>query len=109
MKAMASGRESAKCSTRETIVSTAARCYHARARDSPAPIRNGLGRCADHDYVWGTAAWSKIPPTRRAVARRASDAGRRSMGNAQIGRASCRERVEISVVAVSLKKKKEKR
>src|SRR6266508_5753982 len=27
---------------------------------------------------------------------------------AQIGRASCRERVEISVVAVSLKKKKEK-
>src|SRR5258707_14866961 len=33
-------------------------------------------------------------------------AGKRELG--EIGRASCRERVEISVVAVSLKKKNEK-
>jgi len=30
-----------------------------------------------NEYLWAAAAWSKIPPIRRAVARRASDAGRR--------------------------------
>ena len=32
-----------------------------------------------------------------------------SQGSVQIGRASCRERVQISVVAVSLKKKREEK
>src|SRR2546422_6156357 len=36
----------------------------------------------------------------------AAQLGTRPEPNRQIGRASCRERVEISVVAVSLKKKK---
>src|SRR2546430_6395699 len=51
---------------------------------------------------------------RTAAGRGVGDAGRRGArplpplrGPGQIGRASCRERVEISVVAVSLKKKKE--
>src|SRR4051794_41880321 len=43
-------------------------------------------------------------PARRSERRRRAAAG----AAREIGRASCRERVEISVVAVSLKKKREK-
>src|SRR6266498_5622799 len=39
-------------------------------------------------------------------AARCNSIGRNGFGRGEIGRASCRERVEISVVAVSLKKKK---
>src|SRR5260221_850311 len=56
----------------------------------------------------GTARWRASSPTSRAEVTRRHTCPRRR-ASAEIGRASCRERGEISVVAGSLKKKKKKR
>src|SRR2546430_15575604 len=60
------------------------------------------------DPVGGGEGASTRPQGRRAGLRGGAGGGARAAVDrgGQIGRASCRERVEISVVAVSLKKKK---
>src|SRR6266496_6298551 len=62
-------------------------------------------------YVTGVQTCA-LPICRRRAARTAAPARAlvargRGPSSSQIGRASCRERVEISVVAVSLKKKQQ--
>src|SRR4029078_13745698 len=58
----------------------------------------GVQTCALPIWTWGSGS-------ARSVRRRGAASGRGSRAR-EIGRASCRERVEISVVAVSLKKKR---
>src|SRR2546429_9331263 len=59
-----------------------------------------------HGSRTGRAAGKAFGPARH---RREQGGRRRQHCRREIGRASCRGRVEISVVAVSLKKKKEER
>src|SRR3982751_7063820 len=61
-------------------------------------IVTGVQTCALP--IWGGSS-AMCEPIMRALARRGAD-----FRLGEIGRASCRERVEISVVAGSLKKKK---
>src|SRR3977135_508173 len=48
-----------------------------------------------HEYGWEAGAWSRIPPTRRAVVRHASDAGRRERGTPPTASHSLTIRLEI--------------
>src|ERR1041385_9301778 len=58
---------------------------------------------------WSSDVCSSDLPTTRRARREHRVVGRRAVDLHQIGRASCRERVEISVGAVSLKKKTKRR
>src|SRR5262249_61808133 len=66
---------------------------HRRASARPLQDRCARDRCPDRRNQQGS--------------KRAVSGGGPAGSRFQIGRASCRERVEISVVGVSLKKKKE--
>src|SRR5437764_13353745 len=64
----------------------------------------GVQTCA----LPSSARRSRRRPPRRRLRRRSGRLTARSLRGPEIGRASCRERVEISVGAGSLKKKKKK-
>src|SRR5437867_13272961 len=66
-----------------------------------ATIRSRSARCSAH-------RGSRRPRARRRPAWRRATSSSRSRRR-EIGRASCRERVEVSVGAVSLKKKKKRK
>src|SRR2546422_11530216 len=79
----------------------------AKAQDKSTGFIRGLGLLDSTMIVAGSMIGSGIFIVSADIARQVGSAGGLILTWVKIGRASCRERVEISVVAVSLKKKKE--